>query len=192
MYALLYGVASCFGVWPSALICPLRFITSSYLLAIKMFTDETNGVAEFVGLRENDNTGEYTLEETVAPDGYNKLDGKATFKIEWADPETLASTKVVAAEGQTLTEDQVKSNTAIDEQIANGGFKLTVTQDTTANKAYDIKWNSTDKQFEVTIMNQSGAVLPSTGGIGTTIFYVAGSIMVLAAAILLIPASHGC
>ncbi|MBR1560246.1 MAG: isopeptide-forming domain-containing fimbrial protein [Clostridia bacterium] len=36
------------------------------------------------------------------------------------------------------------------------------------------------------VENNKGAELPSTGGIGTTIFYVAGSIMVLAAAILLI------
>jgi len=47
-------------------------------------------------------------------------------------------------------------------------------------------YNSTTGMFEITIKNQKGAQLPSTGGVGTTIFYVAGSIMVLAAAILLI------
>ena len=36
------------------------------------------------------------------------------------------------------------------------------------------------------IDNNKGSTLPETGGIGTTIFYVAGSILVLAAAILLI------
>lgn len=36
------------------------------------------------------------------------------------------------------------------------------------------------------IVNRTGTELPSTGGMGTTIFYVAGSILVLAAAILLI------
>lgn len=36
------------------------------------------------------------------------------------------------------------------------------------------------------ISNKAGAVLPSTGGIGTTIFYVLGSILVLGAAVLLI------
>ena len=40
--------------------------------------------------------------------------------------------------------------------------------------------------FVVTIENVAGNVLPSTGGIGTTIFYIGGSILVLAAAILLI------
>lgn len=36
------------------------------------------------------------------------------------------------------------------------------------------------------VENNTGTLLPSTGGIGTTIFYVGGSLMVLAAAILLI------
>ena len=36
------------------------------------------------------------------------------------------------------------------------------------------------------IINQSGTTLPSTGGMGTTILYIGGSILVLAAAILLI------
>lgn len=39
---------------------------------------------------------------------------------------------------------------------------------------------------EVRIENKTGAELPSTGGIGTTIFYVVGGILVLGAAILLI------
>ena len=36
------------------------------------------------------------------------------------------------------------------------------------------------------IENNSGAELPSTGGIGTTIFYVIGAILVLGAGILLV------
>lgn len=38
----------------------------------------------------------------------------------------------------------------------------------------------------VKVRNSSGNVLPSTGGIGTTIFYVAGSILLIGAAVLLI------
>ena len=39
---------------------------------------------------------------------------------------------------------------------------------------------------EVRILNQSGAEMPSTGGIGTPIFYVIGSILVLVAVVLLV------
>jgi len=38
----------------------------------------------------------------------------------------------------------------------------------------------------INVLNQSGTELPSTGGIGTTIFYVVGSILVVAAGVLLI------
>ena len=39
---------------------------------------------------------------------------------------------------------------------------------------------------EVKVLNQAGSELPETGGMGTTIFYVLGSILVLGAAVLLI------
>lgn len=40
--------------------------------------------------------------------------------------------------------------------------------------------------LEAKVVNQTGTELPSTGGIGTTIFYVLGGIMVVGAAVLLI------
>lgn len=39
---------------------------------------------------------------------------------------------------------------------------------------------------EVKVLNQTGAELPRTGGIGTTIFYILGSVLLVGAAILLI------
>ena len=39
---------------------------------------------------------------------------------------------------------------------------------------------------EVKVLNQTGTELPSTGGMGTTIFYVLGSVLVLAAVVLLV------
>lgn len=44
----------------------------------------------------------------------------------------------------------------------------------------------TDNTFSTTIVNNAGAELPSTGGIGTTIFYVLGGLLVVCAGVLLI------
>lgn len=44
----------------------------------------------------------------------------------------------------------------------------------------------TDNTLETTIVNKKGSTLPSTGGIGTTIFYVVGTILILVAGVLLI------
>lgn len=49
----------------------------------------------------------------------------------------------------------------------------------------DTKVNNTVVN-EVKVLNQTGTELPSTGGMGTTIFYVVGSILVIGAAVLLI------
>jgi LPXTG-motif cell wall-anchored protein len=41
-------------------------------------------------------------------------------------------------------------------------------------------------EASITIINNAGSLLPSTGGIGTTIFYVVGGVLVLVAVVLLI------
>ena len=49
----------------------------------------------------------------------------------------------------------------------------------------EVTYNKTSTG-EVKVLNQTGAELPSTGGMGTTVFYVLGSALVLGAAVLLI------
>ena len=43
-----------------------------------------------------------------------------------------------------------------------------------------------DNKLDTTIVNQSGATLPETGGMGTTLFYVLGGVLVVGAVVLLI------
>lgn len=47
----------------------------------------------------------------------------------------------------------------------------------------------TDKEDEVTevkVLNKSGSILPSTGGMGTTLFYIFGAILVIGSGVVLI------
>lgn len=68
-----------------------------------------------------------------------------------------------------------------DENNVNGGV---VTQDGVATST--MGENDSAVVNVVKVENKSGTLLPSTGGIGTTIFYVVGGILMLGAVILLI------
>ena len=46
--------------------------------------------------------------------------------------------------------------------------------------------NPEKEYIPLEVINKKGTTLPSTGGMGTTIFYAVGSILVLGAAIILI------
>ena len=105
------------------------------------------------GLKE----GTYTITETKAPDGYNKLEDSYVLNIGW-DRATA------------LNKDNESGGFSIDQASEDAGFSMT----------------NDGVKFSITLQNFSGQQLPSTGGMGTTILYVGGSILVLAAVILLI------
>ncbi len=73
-------------------------------------------------------------------------------------------------------------------------FTITATHDASSDNPTLISLNGGDKftgeistgVVSANIENQSGAQLPSTGGMGTTIFYVLGSVLVIGAAVLLV------
>ena len=102
----------------------------------------------------------YGLLETVAPKGYNLLKDPVIVTLTGAYTEgTSGKTATVTASGADVT---------------NGTVNLAAAQDANQPLA------------TATVINQSGTELPSTGGIGTTIFYVIGAILVLGAGILLV------
>lgn len=76
----------------------------------------------------------------------------------------------------TLTETETK----LGYNLLNGTVALTKTEDTGTAFA-DKAANTYDK-----VENNKGTLLPSTGGIGTTIFYIIGGTLLLAAVVLLI------
>ena len=124
----------------------------------KVFTSNVAGsIMKVDGLED----GTYTIVEIEAPAGYSLA---SDTKVE-----IIATTN----NGQTWTD--FNANSALTK------FEYKINDAATATEG-----TISDAKAQADIIDLSGATLPSTGGVGTTIFYVAGSIMVLAAAILLI------
>ena len=78
--------------------------------------------------------------------------------------------------------------------LANGTYYLVETKapagynQLTAPVVVKVEGGNTEDKLSVTakVENSAGALLPSTGGMGTTIFYVLGSILVIGAVVLLV------
>lgn len=142
---------------------------------------EKKGVTNFVfdGLDD----GNYILKETTTPDGYNTMDDLA-FTITatiTADTDATHGYKITAlsgptgfaasADGGAFTFKRPKADGTGDEDV-------TTKIDGTTNALVS-------GEIFGQIINQKGSVLPSTGGIGTTVFYIIGSALVLGAGVLL-------
>ncbi|MBR5683473.1 MAG: isopeptide-forming domain-containing fimbrial protein [Ruminococcus sp.] len=107
-------------------------------------TVDDSGILTFTGL----NAGDYTLEETGVPTGYNKAD-EISFTI---------------------------GTSAINEYSV-----IWTNSNSTAFSAMDA-----DNMFPTTITNRKGSILPTTGGIGTKLFYIIGGMLVAGSVVLLV------
>ena len=130
------------------------------------FVTAENGTDHIVkGLDE----GIYKLIETKAPEGYTAAED-LIFKVATAENYQYGA----------LTKLAVYTEDGIENIFAKFGNRI----DTPDGYIMDAT------RFETSIVNfqtsDGGAVLPETGGMGTTLFYVLGAVLVLGAAILLI------
>jgi len=119
-------------------------------------TTDEEGLLTFTGLA----AGDYVLEETEAPAGYNKLDKKLYINV------SAGTTEEGNLDTHTWT---------ITYKLGEDGEVQTLTAAATDANL-----------FKLEIENKTGTELPSTGGIGTTIFYVVGAILVIGAGVILI------
>ena len=105
--------------------------------------------------------GSYYLRETKAPGGYNLLKNDISV--------TITATLDKREDSPDLT-----------------ALTLSVKEDKADATASESNGDPDTGIVSTTVENNSGAQLPETGGMGTTLFYVLGGVLVLAAVILLV------
>ena len=103
--------------------------------------------------------GDYTVTETAAPEGYNALTSPITVTAEKLTGTTTSTTTYLDADGNVTDE---VTETAV--TYTNNNLAASVQP----------------------VVNKTGSVLPSTGGIGTTIFYIIGATLVIGAGVVLV------
>ena len=119
-------------------------------------TTPASGVIVVKGVK----SGSYKITEVTAPAGYNKLTAPVTVEAVQTGETSTHTTTYLDKDGNVV--DKTAKVTEVKVDI-----------DTIAATA-------------VVVVNKAGTELPSTGGMGTTIFYILGSILVVAAVVLLV------
>ena len=174
--------------------------TNIVLLRKDVFTKAEEG--DYWKLKNGTYTTTEPTEETKAgyesiTDRYSKETKVETIRTK----ENVTATGVVGSDGILRVEGLSAGEYTITEVKAPAGYNLLKTPivirigwSAPAASSTDCSWTVSGVEgaevigglVKVTIENNAGTELPSTGGIGTTIFYVLGGALVLAAVVLLV------
>lgn len=165
-------------------------------------TSDASGRINFTGL----DAGKYFLEETEAPAGYVKQSGTFPVVIEaemaekeiteytkdgetWiskADYDALDANAKKAYQSFTYKTDELKTYKVLYGTAADQASKYTFDHIHESDNT-KINWSIAESaEAPQSILNTKGVELPSTGGIGTTLFYIIGAILVVGAGIVLV------
>lgn len=168
--------------WDSVIVFTYKVVVNKY--ADKLPTDggkklsgaeftltkklPNNGTQDIAVVKSEDGTsftfkglddGQYVLTETKTPDKYNTI-----APIEF----TVTAGHAVEWNGTTRTD----VLTSLTGDATSGEITFTPSDDYA--------------QLSTDVVNKSGSLLPETGGIGTTIFYIVGVVLVLGAGVLFV------
>lgn len=144
-----------------------------------VFYKEVDRVKNYVVLNANHKVLSWTTDKTKATPIKSVANGK--FEIIGLDHGTYFLEETVAPAGYNLLKEPITVVlTATHQEIDENNAETYVL------KMVDEKETKVDPSIELTVENNSGATLPETGGIGTTLFYTIGGLLFAAAAVLLI------
>ncbi len=123
--------------------------------------------------------GKFSLKKTIKPS--YETDNSSTAVDTIGKDGRITFTGLGAGE-YTLTETKVPDGYNAIDPIR---FTITFDPETKEFRAEGISLGA-NNTLETTVINKKGSLLPSTGGIGTTIFYIIGGILVIGAGIILV------
>ncbi len=132
-------------------------------------TTSSNGEASYTGLTQ----GYYELTETKAPEGYVLTDEITAY--------FMVNDGVVTWVEWSASENNWVEKTT-DTMISFEAARAAVDDDPDTPEDETVQ----AQNAKFTVENEQGAALPHTGGIGTTIFYILGSILAIGCAVVLI------
>ena len=119
-------------------------------------TTPDSGVIVVKGVK----SGSYEITEVTAPAGYNKLTAPVTVQAVKTSSTSTHTTVYLDKDGNVVDETAKVTEVKVDiDNIA---------------------------ATAVVVVNKAGTELPSTGGMGTTVFYVLGAVLVVGAGVLLV------
>ena len=161
------------------------------------FVLSTDPSLKIADLNLNENFEPQTTDKLIA---FHSTNDTAPYRV--ASPEMIAAkdniTYVIEA-GETTIAGLGEKSYYLYEIKAPNGYNLLpeATKFTLHLRAADISTpqgmpyltlgeGTTEQPLALTIANNSGATLPETGGIGTTLFYVIGALLVVGAGVLLV------
>jgi fimbrial isopeptide formation D2 family protein/LPXTG-motif cell wall-anchored protein len=115
---------------------------------------------------------------------YKLTKGEGTAVVSWVDSINEADEHFSDAEGKVPAFTGLANGTytLVEKTVPTGYNGAADSNFTIAKGAY----TSANLEQEATVVNNQGTELPSTGGIGTTIFYVVGGLLLVGAAIVLV------
>lgn len=117
-------------------------------------------------------------------------DANGLFKVSGLEDDTYYLREIQAPTGYNLLEDDVKvviAATTANNQEWNGEANTALTGLTVTVDHGDAQKGDIDTGIvNVTVANNQGSTLPETGGMGTTVFYVVGGVIVAGVLVLLV------
>ena len=169
---------------------------------------EITGISHKVGYvyRQSEKGTYYKLADgtysTTKPEGVDDASVTKYERIEAkTDNQVVKATATVGEDGILVIRGLGTGTYIITEIKAPNGYNLlqepiTITITANADKE-NCKWTvkkgeetinnaNTDHLYEFEVVNKSGSTLPSTGGMGTTLFYIIGGVLMAGAAVVLV------